>query len=87
VIAAAVYSTLLINPHTSIIVSWASAVIIGLLLGGIAQVGDLAESLLKREAGVKDSGSLLPGHGGLLDRFDSVLFTLPVTYALLLLVQ
>jgi phosphatidate cytidylyltransferase len=87
VIAAAVYSTLLINPHTSMILSWASAAILGLLLGGIAQVGDLAESLLKREAGVKDSGTLLPGHGGLLDRFDSVLFTLPVTYALLLLVQ
>jgi len=56
------------------------AVSLGVLLAVFAQMGDLAESLLKRSLGVKDSGSIIPGHGGMLDRLDSVLFVAVVVY-------
>lgn len=60
-----------------------TALWVGGCLGIAVQVGDLAESVLKREAGVKDSGSLLPGHGGALDRIDGLLFAVPATWFLL----
>jgi CDP-diglyceride synthetase len=60
--------------------------LMGLLVAVAGQAGDVAESMLKRTAGVKDSGSLIPGHGGILDRVDSFLFAAPVVYGYLLIV-
>jgi phosphatidate cytidylyltransferase len=56
------------------------AVAVGVLLGVVGQIGDLSESFLKRSAGAKDAGRLIPGHGGLLDRLDSLLFNVPALY-------
>lgn len=60
-----------------------TAVIFGVLVGMIGMLGDLSESMLKRRAGVKDSGNLIPGHGGMLDRIDALIFVLTITWAVL----
>jgi phosphatidate cytidylyltransferase len=60
--------------------SFSQAAVLGLLIAVVAQFSDLAESVIKRDVGVKDSANLLPGHGGMLDRFDSFLFTSPLLY-------
>ena len=60
-----------------------SALALGLVVAVVAPLGDLCESLIKRDLGVKDLGGILPGHGGVLDRFDAMLFALPAVYYLI----
>jgi len=56
------------------------AVVIGCFVGAFGQLGDFIESRFKRDAGVKDSSSIIPGHGGVYDRFDSLVFIAPIVY-------
>ena len=59
--------------------------IVSVLAGFSGQAGDLSESIIKRDVGIKDSSHIIPGHGGVLDRFDSIFFAAPVIYLYLLI--
>ncbi len=71
-----------VNTSILIIIS----IIIGFLCSIFAQIGDLTASSVKRVVGIKDFGKLIPGHGGIMDRFDSVLFTAPILFIILHLI-
>jgi phosphatidate cytidylyltransferase len=60
--------------------TWTDAIVVGLICGGLSQLGDLVESLFKRSVDLKDSATFIPGHGGILDRFDAMLIAAPLVY-------
>lgn len=83
VIVAWLYVAFALRPVAQLALTPLGIIVFGVIVSAAAQVGDLFESLLKREAGVKNSSTLLPGHGGVLDRLDSLFFVLPVAHLLL----
>ena len=77
------YVRFILMPYAQLGLTIQGAVLFAIVVSVAAQTGDLAESLLKREAGIKDSSNIIPGHGGILDRFDSLLFVMPIAFLLL----
>lgn len=82
-LVAAVTSSIIFSVTFDMNINIQTSIIIGVLMGTGGQIGDLVESAVKRRAGVKDSGNLMPGHGGALDRLDSIVFNLPLLYHLI----
>ena len=83
-IAAAIIGALLLNIFTGLL-AWWLMILVAVVVSVSGQIGDLCESAIKRWADVKDSGTLIPGHGGILDRFDSMLFASPLLFLILII--
>lgn len=79
--ATVVWGAWTLSPATRTM-GFSSAIMLGVLASPLGMLGDLLESMIKRDSGMKDSGSLLPGHGGLLDRADALVFVFPLVYFL-----
>ncbi len=80
IVATVLYGCFYANAYTGLEIPYYHYLFIGLLCGIIAQIGDWAASAIKRSVGIKDFGHIMPGHGGLLDRIDSLLFVAPAVY-------
>jgi phosphatidate cytidylyltransferase len=83
IVVCLLYVRFVLMPLAHLALTIQGAVLFAIIVSVAAQTGDLAESLLKREAGIKDSSQIIPGHGGVLDRFDSLLFVMPIAFLVL----